>query len=87
LEDCGFEEIVTLLTLLSRIITPTIIESVSFRAWLDEAFSIWREWQRIYPPQSDTSKLLHNIRQDYWLVNIVHHGYVQNAALWELLLQ
>jgi methylenetetrahydrofolate reductase (NADPH) len=69
-----------------EIITPTIIEAVSFRAWLDEAFSIWREWQRIYPAQSTTSKLIYQIREDYWLVNIVHHGYVEKDALWKLLL-
>ncbi|KAI9781015.1 MAG: hypothetical protein M1835_004371, partial [Candelina submexicana] len=28
-----------------EIITPTIIEQVSFRAWLEEAFGIWSEWQ------------------------------------------
>ncbi|KAF2455649.1 methylenetetrahydrofolate reductase-like protein [Lineolata rhizophorae] len=69
-----------------EIITPTIIEAVSFRAWLEEAFSIWREWQRIYPARSPTAKLLGKIREDYWLVNVIHHGYVQKNALWDLLL-
>ncbi|KAJ9659450.1 methylenetetrahydrofolate reductase 1 [Coniosporium apollinis] len=70
-----------------EIISPTIIEAVSFRAWLEEAFSIWSEWQRIYPPQSPTAKLLGSIRDDYWLVNVIHHGYPEKDALWRLLLE
>ena len=70
-----------------RIITPTIIEAVSFRAWSDEAFSIWRQWQRIYSPSSETAALLHKVRMDYWLVNIVHHDYKDAGALWKLLLE
>ena len=69
-----------------RIITPTIIEAVSFKAWLDEAFGIWQEWQRVYPPQSPTAKLLREVKEGYWLVNVIHHEYVEREALWELLL-
>ena len=69
-----------------RIITPTIIEAVSFRAWRDEAFSMWRQWQRIYN-SSETAALLHKVRMDYWLVNIVHHDYKDAGALWNLLLE
>lgn len=70
-----------------EIITPTIIEAESFRAWLDEAFSIWREWQRIYTPRSASAALLRNIREDYWLVNVVHHEFIDKDALWDLLLK
>jgi methylenetetrahydrofolate reductase (NADPH) len=70
-----------------EIITPTIIEAVSFKSWLEEAFSIWREWQRIYPPRSATAKLLESIRKDVWLVNIIWHQYVEKEALWEFLLK
>lgn len=68
-----------------EIITPTIIESVSFRAWLEEAFSIWNEWQRIYSPRSATAKLIGSIKDDYWLVNIIHHAYLDKSALWDFL--
>ncbi|KAF2436771.1 MTHFR-domain-containing protein [Tothia fuscella] len=70
-----------------EITTPTIIEAVSFRAWLEEAFSIWKEWRHIYPSRSPTAKLLAEIREDYWLVNIIHHDYVEKDALWKLLLE
>lgn len=69
-----------------EIITPTIIEEVSFRAWSEEAFGIWAEWQRVYGPRSPSAKLIEEIRSDYWLVNAIHHAYVEKEALWELLL-
>jgi methylenetetrahydrofolate reductase (NADPH) len=68
-----------------EIVTPTIIEAVSFRSWLEEAFSIWREWQRIYPPRSASSKLLSELRQDVWLVNVIWGDFVQGEGLWEFL--
>ncbi|KAI9847943.1 MAG: hypothetical protein M1837_001460 [Sclerophora amabilis] len=69
-----------------EIITPTIIEPLSFRAWLEEAFAIWTEWARVYRSGSPSAQLLANVRDDCWLVNIVHHGYVEPERLWELLL-
>lgn len=70
-----------------EIVTPTIIEAVSFRSWLEEAFSIWREWHRIYPPRSATSKLLGELREDVWLVNIIWGDFVEGNGLWEFLMQ
>jgi methylenetetrahydrofolate reductase (NADPH) len=69
------------------IITPTIIEEVSFRAWCEEAFETWGEWQRVYSPQSSSARLIGGIKADYWLVNIVHHAYVESDTLWNLLLE
>lgn len=70
-----------------EIITPTMIEAVSFRAWREEAFGIWSEWQRIYKPGSESSRLLERIRKDYWLVSVIHHGYLEDGALWRDLLE
>jgi methylenetetrahydrofolate reductase (NADPH) len=76
-----------------EIITPTIIEEVSFRAWAEEAFGIWAEWGRVYSsPRGDATKrkkareVIEGVRDDVWLVNIIHHGYVEREGLWELLL-
>ncbi|KAK4458376.1 methylenetetrahydrofolate reductase-domain-containing protein [Cladorrhinum samala] len=69
-----------------EIVTPTIIEEVSFRAWSEEAFGIWGEWAKIYGKGSESEKLLERVRADSWLVNIIHHDYVESDALWELLL-
>ncbi|KZF20315.1 methylenetetrahydrofolate reductase 2 [Xylona heveae TC161] len=70
-----------------EITTPTIIEKESFKAWLEEAYTIWEEWQRVYPPRSPSAKLLRETRDDSWLISITHHAYVQPNALWDLLLE
>ncbi|KAJ1329525.1 methylenetetrahydrofolate reductase (NADPH) [Microdochium nivale] len=69
-----------------EIITPTIIEEMSFRAWSEEAFGIFGEWAKVYPKGSESDRFLEGVRQDSWLVNIIHHTYVEKDALWELLL-
>jgi len=69
-----------------EIITPTIIEAVSFKAWCEEAFGIWAEWQRLYRPGSESSRLLERIRKDYVLVSVIHHGFLEKGALWNDLL-
>lgn len=70
-----------------EIITPTIIEEVSFRAWAEEAFGIWEEWSRVYERESESKRLINTIREDYWLVNIIHHEYPESEGLWDLLLK
>lgn len=69
-----------------EIITPTIIEAVSFRAWQEEAFGIWREWERLYAPKSVSSRLLHEVHEDVWLVNVIGHVYQEPDELWNILL-
>ncbi|KAF3395926.1 Methylenetetrahydrofolate reductase 1 [Penicillium rolfsii] len=54
-----------------EIVTPTIIEEVSFRAWGEEAFRIWDEWRRIYPRGSPTERFLDATKNDSWLVCVV----------------
>ncbi|KAG9255287.1 methylenetetrahydrofolate reductase-domain-containing protein [Emericellopsis atlantica] len=68
-----------------EIVTPTIIEEVSFRAWSEEAFGIWAEWAKVYGRGSASEKFLSSMRDDYWLVNVIHHEYVEGDALWKLL--
>jgi methylenetetrahydrofolate reductase (NADPH) len=68
-----------------EIVTPTIIEAVSFKSWLEEAFSIWREWQRVYPTKSPSGKMLSETRKDVWLVNVIWGDFVQGDGLWEFL--
>ncbi|KAI9898271.1 hypothetical protein N3K66_006631 [Trichothecium roseum] len=68
-----------------EIVTPTIIEEVSFKAWAEEAFGIWREWSQVYGKNSESGKLLKELGEDCWLVNIIHHDYVDAESLWNLL--
>lgn len=69
-----------------EIITPTIIEEVSFRAWAEEAFGIWGEWAQVYGKGSGSSKLLERLKGELWLVNIIHHEYIEKDALWDFLI-
>lgn len=73
-----------------EILTPTIIEEVSFRAWMEEAFGIWAEWERVYHIRGEgndgTRKLLRECREGTWLVNVICHGYREPARLWEILM-
>jgi methylenetetrahydrofolate reductase (NADPH) len=70
-----------------EIVTPTIIEEISFRAWADEAFDIWAEWERCYAPGSQTRSLIAELRKDSWLVNVIGHRFQEPGRLWEILMQ
>jgi methylenetetrahydrofolate reductase (NADPH) len=68
-----------------EIIQTTIIERESFMSWKEEAFSIWSEWASFYRPGSEERKVLESIRDNRWLVNVVHHDYKDSEALWTFL--
>jgi len=72
-----------------EIATPTIIEAESFRAWADEAYSIWAEWRRCFPRGSEEEKCLERCKQDVVLVNVVGQRYVREEGqlLWKFLLE
>lgn len=75
-----------------EIVSPTIIEAESFRAWGEEAYSIWSEWRRCFPRGSEEERFLERMRQESVLVNVVGHKYIgghagDGAELWEILLQ
>ena len=70
-----------------EIVTPTIIEEQSFRAWGDEAYGIWDEWRRVFPRGSEEEKFLESCKRDSVLVNVVGQQFVGKArgVLWETL--
>ncbi|KAG7854874.1 hypothetical protein KL939_004623 [Ogataea angusta] len=70
-----------------EIVQTTIIEEESFRAWSEEAFNIWREWQLLYARGSVSHTLISQVLEQYLLVSVVHHDYPNEQALWELLLE
>ncbi|KAI9473683.1 MAG: methylenetetrahydrofolate reductase-domain-containing protein [Benjaminiella poitrasii] len=69
-----------------EIIQPTIIERLSFQAWKDEAFGLWTEWEEQYPPGSKSQELLKQVRETYWLVNVVHNDYQKPDLLFNVML-
>lgn len=50
---------------------PTIVESISFLAWKDEAYEIGRHWARVYEEGSATRQLLEQLFDGWFLVNVV----------------
>lgn len=70
----------------SQVIQTTRIEEESFKAWRDEAFSIWSEWAKLFPRNTPTNRFLRQVHSDYCLVSIVHHEFIEPDELWEILL-
>lgn len=70
-----------------EIITPTIIEEQSFRAWGEEAYGIWSEWRRVFPRGSEEEQFLERCRAEMCLVNVVGQQYVgeDGEKLWKIL--
>jgi methylenetetrahydrofolate reductase (NADPH) len=70
-----------------EIVTPTIIEEQSFRAWGDEAYGIWEEWRRLFPKGSPEEKFLESCKRESVLVNVVGQQFTggDGNRLWEIL--
>lgn len=60
-----------------EIIQPTIVDTVSFMRWKDEAFQLWLdEWAILYEAGSVARKLIEEIHDNYYLVNLVENDYI-----------
>ncbi|CCL98595.1 uncharacterized protein FIBRA_00597 [Fibroporia radiculosa] len=66
-----------------EIVQPTIVEAISFMAWKDEAYELGRQWSKYYEPESQTRKLIDDIMETYYLVNVVHNDYKKPEAIFE----
>lgn len=67
-----------------EIIQPTIVESMAFMAWKDEAFELWNEWARIYDRESESAKLILDIMNNWYLINIVHNDFQDENGIFRL---
>ncbi|CAF1376616.1 unnamed protein product [Rotaria sordida] len=69
-----------------EIIQPTVVDTVSFMIWKDEAFSLWMErWGKLYEPGSSSYSIIEQISNTYFLVNLVDNDYPQGSCLWAVL--
>jgi len=68
-----------------EIVQPTIVEVVSFMAWKDEAFELWSEWSKIYESGSTSAKVINSIRDEWYLINIVHNDFQDQDGLFRVL--
>ena len=53
-----------------EIVQPTIVESISFLAWKDEAFQLGLDWARCYDAETPSRLLIEDIMNKWYLINI-----------------
>ena len=65
---------------------PTIVDPISFQAWSEEAFGLWKEnWGNLYEPDSESRNIIDRISQSYYLVNMVDNDFPLGNCLWNVL--
>ncbi|XP_071946159.1 methylenetetrahydrofolate reductase (NADPH)-like [Antedon mediterranea] len=70
----------------AEIIQPTVVDTISFQYWKDEAFGLWKEkWAKIYPEMSVSRQIINHIHDTYYLVNLVDNHYPKGNVLFEIL--
>lgn len=63
----------------SEIKQPTIVDPTSFEVWAKESFEIWSaKWGSVYDAGSSSRKVLEDIRDTYYLVEVVDNDYVKS---------
>lgn len=67
-----------------EVVQPTIVETVSFLAWKDEAFRLGEDWSKCYPTGSATRKLIQKIMNECYLMNIVNNDFHSNDGIFEV---
>ncbi|KIW32970.1 methylenetetrahydrofolate reductase [Cladophialophora immunda] len=67
-----------------EIVQPTVVETVSFLAWKDEAFRLGQDWAKCYPAGSGSRKLIEKIMDECYLVNIVNNDFHQNKEIFKV---
>ena len=67
-----------------EIVQPTIVETISFLAWRDEFFHLGQEWSKCYEEGSEARRLIKEITESWYLVNIVHNDFRQEHGIFPL---
>ncbi|KAL9137450.1 MAG: hypothetical protein Q9175_001339 [Cornicularia normoerica] len=67
-----------------EIVQPTIVETISFLAWKDEAYQLGTDWARCYPASSPSRQLIDSIMDTWYLINIVDNDFHQTHAIFSL---
>lgn len=71
----------------SEVQQTTILEEESFKAWVEEAFQLWKEWAKIFPRNSQPQNFINKCFDDFLLVEVVYHDYSDFDGLWDFLLE
>ncbi|KAI0206397.1 methylenetetrahydrofolate reduct [Astrocystis sublimbata] len=67
-----------------EIVQPTIVESVSFLAWKDEAYRLGNDWARCHEASSPSRALIEGMMNNWYLINIVNNDFHDTKAVFDL---
>ncbi|KAK2612714.1 methylenetetrahydrofolate reductase (NAD(P)H) met13 [Conoideocrella luteorostrata] len=67
-----------------EIVQPTIVESVSFLAWRDEAFRLGTDWAHCFESNNPSRVLLDQVMNDWYLINVVNNDFHENETIFQL---
>ncbi|KDB25687.1 methylenetetrahydrofolate reductase [Trichophyton interdigitale MR816] len=67
-----------------EVIQPTIVETVSFLAWKDEAYRLGDDWAKCHDASSASRKLIQNTMDTWYLVNIVNNDFHKTHDIFDL---
>ncbi|KAI4169165.1 MAG: hypothetical protein LQ346_008992 [Caloplaca aetnensis] len=67
-----------------EIVQPTIVETISFIAWKDEAFRLGTDWANCHPTGSPSRQLIESIMNNWYLINIVDNDFHSTRGIFEL---
>jgi methylenetetrahydrofolate reductase (NADPH) len=59
-----------------QVIQPTVVDPESFGVWTKEAFLCWTTWIDLYDSESPARAILSEIRDTWFLVNLVENDYI-----------
>lgn len=67
-----------------EVVQPTIVETISFLAWKDEAYRLGEDWAKCHAATSPSRKLIQGLVDSWYLVNIVNNDFHNTYDLFEL---
>ncbi|PGH00870.1 methylenetetrahydrofolate reductase [Blastomyces parvus] len=67
-----------------EIIQPTIVETISFLAWKDEAYRLGDDWAKCHAPSSPSRRLIEQVMDSWYLVNIVNNDFHKTHDIFNL---
>ena len=77
-----------------EIVQPTIVETISFLAWKDEAFRLGEDWAKCHPSGSVSREVIGNVVDTWYLLNIgifitrsacLKSGMFANVTKWTMI--
>ncbi|EEQ29403.1 methylenetetrahydrofolate reductase (NAD(P)H) met13 [Microsporum canis] len=67
-----------------EVIQPTIVETVSFLAWKDEAYRLGDDWAKCHDASSPSRKIIQNTMDTWYLFNIVNNDFHKTHDIFDL---